>query len=199
MESSEEDTDEEDVPPKPKTTHWSRRPIKELRKLDLARESNKRRGARVKYTSDGRRIYLLKRGQRRKDVDRIDEVAIDNDDARKLGNASFETPEMKAARAAMRNHPRVAAALNRWWDATDLDGNGAIDREEYIELGKALYRVMIADGNEAEAYKSAVADWEEDSNGGTEMDGECFKQAIFQCVGRSATARAACPPPPATS
>ena len=181
MEAKREAHAEQHTPPK-KTTHWSRRPIKELKKIDLAREANRRRGARVKYTSDGRRVYLLKRGMRRKDADSdsIDEANVDEDALWKLGDASFETPEMKAARAAMRNHPRVSAALNKWWNATDLDGNGAIDRDEYIELGKALYRVMIADGNEAEAYKSAVADWEEDCNGETVMDSDHFKQAIFQ-------------------
>ena len=96
------------------------------------------------------------------------------------GDESFETEEMKAARAALRHDAAVASALQEWWACTDLDGNGAIDRDEYIELGKALYRVMIADGNEVEAYKSAVSDWEDDSKGASEMDGEAFKTAIFE-------------------
>ena len=96
------------------------------------------------------------------------------------GDAAFETPEMKARRQALRDDPLVGEALDAWWDATDADGNGFIDRDEYLLLGKALYHVMIPDGNEAAARKSAAADWDEDSAGATLMTGEMFKKAIFQ-------------------
>ena len=105
---------------------------------------------------------------------------------------------MKAARRALRDDPSVAAALNEWWEATDLDKSGGIDKDEYIELGKALYRVIIGDGNEAEAYKSAVNDWTDDCKGCEVMDGSRFKQAIFECACaiRLPTRASACPPPP---
>ena len=52
----------------------------------------------------------------------------------------------------------------------------------YIELSKALYRVIIADGNEVAAQQSAEDDWEEDSKGGLVMSALHFRDAIFQCV-----------------
>ena len=96
------------------------------------------------------------------------------------GDANFDTPEMKAKRAALRHNVAVSAALDEWWEATDADGNGFIDREEYIELGKALYRVIIADGNETAAQKSAEDDWEEDSKGEKLMTAAHYRDAIFQ-------------------
>ena len=87
---------------------------------------------------------------------------------------------MLARRQALLAHPTVDAALNEWWMTTDIDGNGEIDHDEYIELGKALYRVMIGDGNEAAARKSAESDWEDDRQGNEVMNGEQFKKAIFQ-------------------
>lgn len=96
------------------------------------------------------------------------------------GDATFDLPEMRRKRQALREDPMVAEALNEWWIVTDSDGNGEIDRDEYMELGKALYRVMIADGNEAAAAKSAANDWEEDSKGREVMDSEMFKSAIFE-------------------
>ena len=99
-----------------------------------------------------------------------------------LGEATFDLPEMKAKRAALREHPDVISALNVWWDITDADGNGVIDRDEYILLGKALYRVIINDGNEKAAQESAENDWEEDCRGNETMDEALFKQAIFELV-----------------
>ena len=96
------------------------------------------------------------------------------------GDASYDTPEMKAARAALRHDESVSAALDEWWEATDVDGSGFVDREEYIELGKALYRVMIADGDEAAAQSSAEDDWVEDCGGEAVMSGVRFRDAIFQ-------------------
>ena len=102
------------------------------------------------------------------------------------GNEDFESPEMKEKRAALETDADVATALDAWWDATDADGNGSIDRDEYIELGKALYRVIISDGNEEAAQQSATDDWEQDRKGAEVMDGALFRSAIFQCA----------PPPP---
>ena len=95
------------------------------------------------------------------------------------GDATFESPSKKDLRAALRHDSRISAALDAWWDATDTDKSGSIDRDEYIELSKALYRVMIGDGNETAAQSSAEDDWEEDCKGESEMDGAHFRDAIF--------------------
>ena len=43
----------------------------------------------------------------------------------------MDRPEVKERRLALRHDPGICAALDAWWDATDSDGNGAIDRDEY--------------------------------------------------------------------
>ena len=48
----------------------------------------------------------------------------------------------------------AGSALDEWWDATDVDNNGQIDRAEYLELGKALYRVMIRSSQKFKISKS---------------------------------------------
>lgn len=96
------------------------------------------------------------------------------------GEAAFDLPEMRRKRQALIGDPLVADALNAWWKTTDSDGNGEIDRDEYICLGKALYRVMINDGDEVAAQKSAENDWDEDSKGRNVMSGEDFRMAIFE-------------------
>ena len=135
----------------------------------LAPRAKKGPASVVKYTLHGRRERVKKDGESKGTTD-----------SWMRGDDAFETPEMKATRAAMRHEPKVAAVLDLWWDTTDLDGNGCIDRDEYVELGKALYRSIIGDGNEEEALKSAIADWEEDSKGHSAMDGDHFKEAIFE-------------------
>ena len=96
------------------------------------------------------------------------------------GEAAFDLPDMRRKRQALIGDPLVADALNAWWKTTDSDGNGEIDRDEYICLGKALYRVMINDGDETAAQKSAENDWAEDSKGRNVMSGEEFRMAIFE-------------------
>ena len=50
----------------------------------------------------------------------------------------WESPAMIMARRSLKSDRRVLAMLGEWWLATDADGNGTIDREEYIELMKAM-------------------------------------------------------------
>ena len=95
-------------------------------------------------------------------------------------SGAFDTPRSKTLRESLREAPQVSAALDAWWDATDVDKSGDIDRDEYVELGKAFYRVMINDGDEEEAEASAEHDWEEDRKGYDVMDGSRFKRAIFE-------------------
>lgn len=96
------------------------------------------------------------------------------------GDVLFDHPEYRRKRLELREDPDVRAALDEWWDATDSNKNGVIDRDEYICLGKALYRVMIGDGDERAAQKSAENDWKEDSKGLEVMKAPSFKRAVFE-------------------
>ena len=84
----------------------------------------------LKYTIDGRRAYgrELRLSPKRRRPKDGESAAV-----WMRGDAAFDTPEMKAARAALRHEPKVVAVLDKWWDATDLDGSGAVG-------GRRLYR-----------------------------------------------------------
>ena len=105
----------------------------------------------------------------------------------------FETFEMLQKRRELKNDPKVLGALKAWWTAVDEDCSGAVDRDEYMELMKAIYRVKISDKMQdaMDCKKCAQQDTDEDFKGITLMDEAKFNDGIFQY----ATARA--PPPPA--
>ena len=101
----------------------------------------------------------------------------------------MDDPVFREKRLALRHHPRVRAALDEWWKTTDVDGNGEIDRHEYMELSCALYNVLVADGDDAAAREAAADDWEEDRKGSDVMSDDHFRDAIFQRT-RAAAAQA---------
>ena len=69
-----------------------------------------------------------------------DEGESDEDDDEEDAKPAvdYESPAMLMARRQLKSDPMVLATLKEWWLATDADGNGSIDREEYIELMKAM-------------------------------------------------------------
>ena len=60
----------------------------------------------------------------------------------------YNSPEMLEARRQLKVNPVVLKALKQWWIATDEDKSGEIDRCEYVELLKAIYRVKISADDE---------------------------------------------------
>ena len=82
-------------------------------------------------------------------------------------DGKFETLDMLMHRRALKENPNVLDALREWWEAVDVDGSGAIDRAEYIELMKAIYRVKISDddADAADCLSSAEMDADDDFNG----------------------------------
>ena len=97
----------------------------------------------------------------------------------------FDTPEMLAARRALKHNPDVLGALKDWWIATDADSSGAIDKLEYIELLKAIYRVKVSEDDEEDCQKSAEEDAEDDFVGIEEMTEPRFHEAIFELADRT--------------
>lgn len=100
--------------------------------------------------------------------------------ARKLGFGAFDTPDMLAARRALKSNPAVLEALKEWWIATDADSSGAIDKDEYIELLKAIYRVKVSDDDEDDCQHTAEVEAEEDFVGILEMTEPRFHETIFE-------------------
>ena len=134
------------------------------------------RRARSKSVDPQMSLILLSRRQAgRRSGARRDGAAS----AKRLGSV-FESAEALANRRALKHNPRVLSALKRWWNATDADGSGSIDKPEFIELLKAIYRVKVSENDEEDCQKCAEADADEDFDGIVEMDEARFHSAIFE-------------------
>jgi hypothetical protein len=70
------------------------------------------------------------------------------------------------------------------WSATDKDGSGTIDKEEYMVMCRKVYRAIVDDTNspeaDAEIRKIAEEDWDVDRQGHDHLDYERFTRAWFQ-------------------
>ena len=92
----------------------------------------------------------------------------------------YNSPEMLEARRQLKVNPVVLKALKQWWIATDEDKSGEIDRCEYVELLKAIYRVKISADDEEDCQRCAEEDTVEDFEGITVMHRDRFYDGIFQ-------------------
>jgi hypothetical protein len=94
----------------------------------------------------------------------------------------FESKHMLKERSSLRRDPRVLAALLQWWDAVDANKNGSIEREEYIDLMKAIYRVKVSDDEEdaLDCQLCAEEDATSDFAGVDEIGRERFYDGIFE-------------------
>ena len=95
------------------------------------------------------------------------------------------SPFALRARAALRHHPDVEAALECWWqtaqNSSGRKGHGArVERHEYIELWAKIHRAMIGECDTEAARKDALKEWHEDTRGATNLPEERLKAAIFE-------------------
>ena len=72
--------------------------------------------------------------------------------------------------------------LSEIWRVTDENGDGSIQKDEYLEMSRKLYRVVVGQeaGDEAEVLRVAEAEWEHDRFGAAELDRQRFVQSWFQ-------------------
>ena len=103
------------------------------------------------------------------------------------GSERFDDPANKAAREALRQHPRVLEALETWWSTAareaapeERDADGGLLEALYRTLSKMIYKAMIEQWDEAAADKSATDDWERDAKGGTSLDRGAFTDSLFE-------------------
>ena len=103
------------------------------------------------------------------------------------GSKRFDDPANKAAREALRKHPRVLEALETWWSTAERNAapeernaKGGLLEAPYRTLSKKIYKAMIERWDEAAAGKSATEDWECDAKGGTSLDRGAFADSLFE-------------------
>ena len=70
------------------------------------------------------------------------------------------------------------------WNATDRDGDGTIDKGEYMIMCRKVYRAIVDDSDspeaDAEIRRIAEEDWDADRQGHDFLDYERFTRAWFQ-------------------
>ena len=103
------------------------------------------------------------------------------------GSERFDDPANKAAREALRKHPRVLEALETWWSTAERNAapeersaDGGLLEAPYRTLSKMIYKAMIERWDEPAANKSATEDWECDAKGGTSLDRGAFADSLFE-------------------
>eukprot|EP00741_Cyanophora_paradoxa_P001088 tig00000455_g1049.t1 len=107
----------------------------------------------------------------------------------------FYTPKALLQREAARLDGDVRALLGRFWAlATDGAGAGAgagagyaagaIPKNEYVRLHRALYRALHSVWDPAEALRFAEEDWERDRKGAGAVDRDRWALSIFELADR---------------
>ena len=96
----------------------------------------------------------------------------------------FYTDLALLQRESLKHDPRVRRVLDFIWDATDRDGSGTIDKEEYMIMCRKVYRAIVDDTDSEEAHaeitRIAEEDWEADRQGHDHLDYNRFTRAWFQ-------------------
>ena len=78
----------------------------------------------------------------------------------------------------------ISGILDHIWDATDRDGSGTIDKDEYIIMCRKVYRAIVDDTDSQEAHdeitRIAEEDWDADRQGHDHLNYARFTRAWFQ-------------------
>lgn len=96
----------------------------------------------------------------------------------------FYTDLALLQRESLKHDPRVRRVLDFIWEATDRDGSGTIDKDEYMVMCTKVYRAVVDDTDSPEAHaeikRIAEEDWDADRQGHDHLDYNRFTRAWFQ-------------------
>ena len=106
------------------------------------------------------------------------------------GDASLATKEKLAERQALRYHPLVLDALQKYWEAAQrsLQSGGdpsanELHREGHALMLRRIYRVMIKDFDPADCERCIAEDWARDAKGKDTLTRKSFCDAFFELAG----------------
>jgi len=119
---------------------------------------------------------------RQQDIQRLRQVYITPKVHRAGGgNCEYYSDDMLLKREQLKREPLVKEALEHVWRAADQNGNGKIDRDEYVAMSRRLYLVLHEGRPDPfEAQRTAIKDWEADSHGFDHLNRKRFQQSWFQ-------------------
>ncbi len=108
------------------------------------------------------------------------------------GDASLATKEKMAERQALRYHPLVLEALQKYWEAAQrsLQSGGDPSANELHQEGHALmlrriYRVMIKEFDPDDCERCIAEDWQRDAKGKDKLTRKAFCDAFFELAGEA--------------
>jgi hypothetical protein len=96
------------------------------------------------------------------------------------------TEDAKAVRQQLRHHPAVVQALVPWWNTSKRCAEARIPRSErlarpdYMTLCLRMYKALIDEWDEEEAYNTAEEDCEEDCEGRAYITQERYESSLFE-------------------
>ena len=103
------------------------------------------------------------------------------------GNAKMAELDNLRKRFALRRHPLVLEALEKWWRTAQFSmqqagGDGyMLTREEYMQVFSRIFTVMVEDDFDPdEAMSTAEEDWASDAKGGNFMRRSDFLDSLFE-------------------
>eukprot|EP00741_Cyanophora_paradoxa_P000945 tig00000448_g913.t1 len=83
-------------------------------------------------------------------------------------------------RESLKFDPAVREVLERLWVVADVDEDGVIDHDEYVDLNKRIYKHLNAVWDEAAAALNAELDWAFDVQSAAALDRPRFFLSFFQ-------------------
>ena len=87
-------------------------------------------------------------------------------------------------RESLKHHPQIRVLLDQLWQAADKNGDGGLDKGEYLTMCRKVYKAIVDDSDEDEDKEErdriAEEDWEADSQGHLTLDYRRFTTAWFQ-------------------
>lgn len=85
-------------------------------------------------------------------------------------------------RSKIRNHPRVRAAMLRFWDTFQKDVKYGIMRDTYVQVTMLMCKALYKKFNEDEAKKIALGEWKRDTGNKVGLDQESYLLSLFELV-----------------
>ena len=87
-------------------------------------------------------------------------------------------------RESLKHHPKIRGLLDQLWEASDKNGDGGLDKEEYMIMCRKVYKAIVDDSDdvddEEERERIAQEDWIADSYGHDTLNYRRFTTAWFQ-------------------
>ena len=85
-------------------------------------------------------------------------------------------------REALKHHPRIRKLLDQLWEAADKDGNGNLDKDEYMIMCRKVYKAVVDDSDDPDAAEErkriAEEDWIADAQGYDHLDYKRFESMV---------------------